>query len=169
MAQIFADKTAAYFKNLRRSAKSAVDILNSSDLSEWRRHATQSGFDPIAHVAKGERADHVARQKMMRESQGNGAGVIQPLELFRRKRDASAKRSRVFLLAVAQAIAPNLEEDEKELKAQGFTSARRAAEFTAVVESALTALYSSVDCTRKILNILYPKAQGLPESTRKLF
>lgn len=75
----------------------------------------------------------------------------------------------IRLLNVAQIISPNLEEDATELKLRGFTNATRAAEFTAVVESALTALYSSLDCTRKILNIIYPKAQGLPNSTRKLF
>jgi hypothetical protein len=75
----------------------------------------------------------------------------------------------VHLLNVARTIAPNLQEEQKELEERGFTSGRRAAEFTSVVESALTALYSSVDCTRRILKTLYPKAQGLPESTRKLF
>ena len=73
------------------------------------------------------------------------------------------------LLAVAQSIAPRLEEDDAELREKGYTRALRASEFTAVVESALTAIYSSVDCARKTLNLLYPKAQGLPESTRKTF
>lgn len=73
------------------------------------------------------------------------------------------------LLQVAENIAPLIEEDESELREKGFTSGRRSLEFTAVVESAVTALYSSVDCARKTLNIVYPKAQGLPDSTRKLF
>lgn len=73
------------------------------------------------------------------------------------------------LLSVAQDIAPLIEEDETELREKSFTSGRRSLEFTAVVESAITALYSSVDCTRKTLRIVYPKAQGLPDSTRKLF
>lgn len=73
------------------------------------------------------------------------------------------------LLRVAETIAPRIDEDENELQDKGFTSGMRSLEFTAVVESAVTALYSSVDCARKTLNIVYPKAQGLPESTRKLF
>lgn len=73
------------------------------------------------------------------------------------------------LLSVAEAIAPKIDEDENELQTKGFTRGTRSLEFTAVVESAVTALYSSVDCARKTLNIVFPKAQGLPESTRKLF
>lgn len=73
------------------------------------------------------------------------------------------------LLCVAEYIAPLIEEDERELREKSFTSSRRSLEFTAVVESAITALYSSVDCARKTLRIVYPKAQGLPDSTRKLF
>jgi len=73
------------------------------------------------------------------------------------------------LLDVAEAIAPKIAEDRAELEKNGHTGGRRSLEFTAVMESAVTALYSSVDCARKTLNIVYPKAQGLPESTRKLF
>ena len=73
------------------------------------------------------------------------------------------------LLSVAEAIAPKISEDESQLKENGHTSNKRSLEFTAVLESALTALYSSIDCTRKTLYIIYPKAQGLPGSTRKLF
>jgi hypothetical protein len=73
------------------------------------------------------------------------------------------------LLRVAEDISQLIEEDEKELREKAYSCGRRSLEFTAVVESAITALYSSVDCARKTLRIVYPKAQGLPDSTRKLF
>lgn len=73
------------------------------------------------------------------------------------------------LLSVANKIASSISEDEKELEEKGYTNRINSLEFAAVVESAVTAFFSSVDCTRQVLNIIYPKAQGLPQSTRKLF
>jgi hypothetical protein len=60
-------------------------------------------------------------------------------------------------------------EDRAELDENGYTASKRSYEFAAVVEALLLSLYSAVDCTRKVLRAAYPKAQGFPDSTRKLF
>lgn len=70
---------------------------------------------------------------------------------------------------VSRLIAPRMQEDQDELAEQGHTSSERSKEYTAVVEALITSLYSSIDCTRKVLRAVFPKAQGLPDSTRKLF
>lgn len=70
---------------------------------------------------------------------------------------------------VSQLITPRMQQDQYELAAQGHTSSERSKEYTAVAEALITSLYSSIDCTRKVLRAVFPKAQGLPDSTRKLF
>lgn len=66
-------------------------------------------------------------------------------------------------------LLPNLSKDEAELQSKGFTPATNAKEFSAVLEEVFTELYSSIDCTRKVIVSIYRRTRGLPDSTRKLF
>lgn len=66
-------------------------------------------------------------------------------------------------------LLPNLSLDENELQSKGYSSAANAREFSAVLEEVFTELYSSIDCTRKIIVSIYKKTRGLQDSTRKLF
>lgn len=70
---------------------------------------------------------------------------------------------------VSKLIAPLMQQDQDELADKGYTAGERSRDYTAVVEALITSLYSSVDCTRRVLRAVFPKAQGLPDSTRKLF
>ncbi len=66
-------------------------------------------------------------------------------------------------------LLPNLSLDEEEIQSKGFTAAANSREFTAVMEEVFTELYSSIDCTRKVIVSIYRRTRGLPDSTRKLF
>jgi hypothetical protein len=66
-------------------------------------------------------------------------------------------------------LQPNLIEDQKELQENGFTHAKNSKELTAVIEEIFTELYSSIDCTRKLVFEIHKKCRGLPDSTRKMF
>jgi hypothetical protein len=70
---------------------------------------------------------------------------------------------------VAHMLLPSLELDNDELKKKGHTSAINGRRLTAVIESTVTALYSSIDCARKVLKAAFPKYNGLPDSTRSTF
>jgi hypothetical protein len=73
------------------------------------------------------------------------------------------------LRRVAEKLAPNLHLDNEELAQKGYTAALNSQEFSAVIEEVFTELYSSVDCTRKIIFAIHGKCQRVPDSTRKLF
>lgn len=67
-------------------------------------------------------------------------------------------------------LRPNLEIDRTELERQGFTEADNAAELATVLEAAILELYSSVDCTAKVLRAIYGTGtRGFKDSTRSLF
>lgn len=66
-------------------------------------------------------------------------------------------------------IIPNLDADEEELNRNGYTNAIHSKELSAVVEAIILELYSSIDCTRKVITEIYSKYQGVPDSTRKFF
>lgn len=70
---------------------------------------------------------------------------------------------------LALRLAPNLEIDQQELNAKGYTSAPYSEEFSAIVEVVFTELYSSVDCARKVIYPIFRKVRHLPNSTRGLF
>lgn len=76
----------------------------------------------------------------------------------------------IRLLSLARKLLPNLDIDEAEMEAQGFTPAANAAELTAVFEAAIRCLYSSVDCCAKVFRAVYgPQARGFKTGTRFLF
>jgi hypothetical protein len=75
----------------------------------------------------------------------------------------------LILLEVAKEHASRLPEDRAQLKERGHTPARRGKELSALVESILLDLYSSIDCTRKVVTFIYRNHRGVKQSTRKLF
>lgn len=78
-------------------------------------------------------------------------------------------RKAITLHNLAIKLVPNLETDEAELDKHGYTSAVNAQELSAIIESIFLELYSSVDCTRKVITEIYSNYQGIPNSTRKYF
>ncbi|QZA77481.1 hypothetical protein K4H28_14535 [Deefgea tanakiae] len=75
----------------------------------------------------------------------------------------------LILHQLSTKLLPNLSNDEAEIQSKGYTPATNAKEFSAVLEEVFTELYSSIDCTRKIIVAIYRRTRGLPDSTRKLF
>jgi hypothetical protein len=78
-------------------------------------------------------------------------------------------RKALTFKSLAVKLIPNLEIDEKELEANGYSSARNSKELSAVIEGIILELYSSIDCSRKVITEIYGKYRGIPDSTRKLF
>lgn len=78
-------------------------------------------------------------------------------------------RKGLALRDLAAKLIPNLEEDEVDLNRQGYTHAINSRELSAVVEGVILELYSSVDCTRRVVSQIYSKYRGVPDSTRKYF
>ncbi len=74
-----------------------------------------------------------------------------------------------ILLQVAQQHVARLPEDRVQLEEHGYTPAQRGKELSALIESILLDLYSSVDCTRKVVTFIYRNHRGVKESTRKFF
>lgn len=73
------------------------------------------------------------------------------------------------LFDFAQRIKANLEEDNKEISQHGYTPAIRGKELSAIIETIFLDLYSSIDCTRQVINFIFKNYTGVPKSTRKLF
>lgn len=73
------------------------------------------------------------------------------------------------LKELALKLAPTLAKDEAELNKYGHTNAVNSKELSAVIESIILELYSSVDCSRKVLTEIYTGYKGIPDSTRKFF
>ncbi|MGB3470329.1 MAG: hypothetical protein WBA51_05875 [Erythrobacter sp.] len=74
------------------------------------------------------------------------------------------------LLQIAESLIPSLEVDETELEVRGFTPAQNARKLAAVLEGVITELYSVVDCTAKVLHLIYgPTSSRYKDSTRRLF
>jgi hypothetical protein len=74
------------------------------------------------------------------------------------------------LTALAEKLRPNLRIDEAQLDERGFTPADNAGELATVIEAAILELYSSIDCTVKVLRAIYgATTRGFKDSTRGLF
>jgi hypothetical protein len=82
---------------------------------------------------------------------------------------ASHFHKALYLEAIAKEFSPKLVEDKQELEDYGHTSARRSNELSALIEAAILELYSSLDCTRKVISEIYKSHRGVKDSTRKLF
>jgi hypothetical protein len=76
----------------------------------------------------------------------------------------------VIFQELAVKLRPNLAVDEAELNERGCTPATNSRELGAVIEAAILELYSSVDCTAKVLHAIYgATSTGFKKSTRTLF
>jgi hypothetical protein len=74
------------------------------------------------------------------------------------------------LSALGRKLQPNLGIDEAQLDEGGFTPADNAGELATVIEAAILELYSSIDCTVKVLRAIYGgTTRGFRDSTRSLF
>jgi hypothetical protein len=86
------------------------------------------------------------------------AGVAQHFE----------KAGRFQSLAVK--IQPSLTLDRAEINEYGFTPAENSKELAVAIEAAIQEIYSSVDCTAKVLYAIYGKtSRGFKDSTRGVF
>jgi hypothetical protein len=76
----------------------------------------------------------------------------------------------VRLQSLASELRPKLEIDRAQLDQQGYTPAENGAELATVIEAAILELYSSIDCTVKVLRAVYGSTtRGFRDSTRSLF
>lgn len=66
-------------------------------------------------------------------------------------------------------LIPNLDDDEEELNQHGYSHAINSKELSAVIEAVMLELYSTIDCSRKVITEIYSKYRGIPDSTRKYF
>ncbi len=82
---------------------------------------------------------------------------------------ANQLRKALVLLQVARQHAPKLTEDKEQLEQHGHTPAQRARELSALIESILLGLYSSVDCARKVVTFIYRNEHGVKQTTRRFF
>jgi hypothetical protein len=83
---------------------------------------------------------------------------------------ASAHFERALLLReISYGMIAGLQLDRAELEANGYTHAENGRKLTAVVESAITSLYSSLDCGRQVVTHVFAKHRGLADSTRTTF
>lgn len=74
------------------------------------------------------------------------------------------------LLSLAQRLLHDLEADEKELEEKGFTEAQASRDVAAMVEGVIVELYSVVDCTARLLFVIYrAESKGFRDSTSRLF
>jgi hypothetical protein len=76
----------------------------------------------------------------------------------------------VTFQSLAVKLRPNLAIDQAEINERGFTPATNSREIATVIEAAILELYSSIDCTAKVLRAVYGKtSRGFKDSTRFLF
>jgi hypothetical protein len=74
------------------------------------------------------------------------------------------------LQTLAIKLRPGLDVDRAQLEKHGFTPALNSHELSAVIEASILELYSSLDCTIKVLRAVYGSgSRSFPESTRRLF
>lgn len=73
------------------------------------------------------------------------------------------------LTRVGRRLQDGLEADGEEAMTRGYSDAKRSEEFAAVVEEIFGELYACLDTMRQVLKVVYPKAQGIPGKTSRLF
>lgn len=73
------------------------------------------------------------------------------------------------ILRVAKGHIGKLEEDRKQLEQFGVSKNVRGEELSAMFETIITSLYSSIDCARKVVTSIYKNERGVKQSTRKFF
>ncbi|QEU05015.1 hypothetical protein [Pseudomonas oryzihabitans] len=91
----------------------------------------------------------------------------------RDKRAASGIRNHfrkaITLIRLGEKLRPNLKIDQQQLETFGYTPAENGEEISTIIEAAILELYSTVDCTVKVLRAIYGKCRGFKDSTRKVF
>ena len=75
----------------------------------------------------------------------------------------------ITLIRLAEKLQPNLQKDHDQLENFGYSHEENGEEISTVIEAAILELYSTVDCTVKVLRAIYGKSRGFKESTRKFF
>ena len=76
----------------------------------------------------------------------------------------------ITLQTLAVKLKPGLDIDKKQLEERGYTPALNSHELSAVIEASILELYSSLDCTVKVLRAVYGSgSRSFSESTRRLF
>ncbi|GAA3075625.1 hypothetical protein GCM10010520_23400 [Rhizobium viscosum] len=74
------------------------------------------------------------------------------------------------LQSLAVKLKPGLAIDHQQLEENGHSPAENGAELATVIEASFLELYSSIDCTVKVLRAIYsPGTRGFKDSTRGLF
>jgi hypothetical protein len=74
------------------------------------------------------------------------------------------------LLLLTKELIPKLDEDKEDLRKYGYSDALRSRQLSAIVETIFCELYSTVDCTRRVIVGIYGNLRGIPsKSTHKLF
>lgn len=74
------------------------------------------------------------------------------------------------LQSLAVKLKPGLEIDRNQLETKGYTPALNSTELSAVIEASVLELYSSVDCTVKVLHAVYSaRTRSFSKSTRGFF
>ena len=85
-------------------------------------------------------------------------GVSAHFDKFRRLRN------------LAERLKSNIQEDNAQLDAHGYTNAENAKDVAALIEASVVELYAAVDCTIQVLRAIYKKdTAGFKDSTRKTF
>lgn len=82
---------------------------------------------------------------------------------------ANHYRKALCLTAIALELSPKLVDDDTELAQKGYTDAKHSNELSAIIESVILELYSSLDCTRKVISEIYKGHKGVKDSTHGLF
>ena len=76
----------------------------------------------------------------------------------------------ITLQALAVKLRPGLDVEREQLEERGYTPAFNSHELSTVIEASILELYSSLDCTAKVLHAVYGHgSRSFPKSTRKLF
>jgi hypothetical protein len=74
------------------------------------------------------------------------------------------------LLELTKELILKLDVEKEELKKYGYSDALRSRQLSAIVETIFCELYSTVDCTRRVLVSIYGNLRGISsKSTHKLF
>lgn len=79
-------------------------------------------------------------------------------------------RKYMILMGLARKLVPDLGKDYEQAVKNGFSDAIHSKELAAILDSLFCELYSSVDCTRRVIAAVYGRYQGITsKSTSGLF
>lgn len=173
-----------FFKNVLHGIRTPDDAAiwrRMETRAEWLRQAAAAYPEAVA-ILRGNYPVHTQKLPTVRYFAPETWGAVErfshlsaetyhfPPHIHGCVTGTTANFQRAELLRkIAMEMVPLLQADRAELEAKGFTQAEEGRKLTAVLESSVTALYSSLDSARKVVTHVFSKHQGLPESTRKTF